>query len=669
MNKINKIKQLTAELLDYCHYYYNLGAPKVSDYIYDKKYDELEALEKEVGFALPNSPTQKVQGDIQPYLKKVTHTIPMLSANKSKNILDVVKFIDDKDVCVSYKLDGITVVLQYRGGILYKAASRGNGIEGEDITHTVKLMENVPLKIPYKENLEIRGEAVLSWKIYEDIKANESIGHPRNIVSGALRKLDPSEVKDKHIHFFAFTLVNWEEIKLEHNRKSASLDFLEKLGFDVVPHFNQSAEIPNTNLFIEVLYKRLNRNLNREDYDFPTDGWVFEYQNLAYGESLGSTAHHDRKMFALKPEANESETIFIGIEYNVCRNGTISMTAIFEPVEVGNTMIQKAYLHNISFFKNLELGKGDVINVIKANEIIPYITENQTRSNTCNLIKFCPCCGQKLIIENDLLVCPNKNCSDQMIQKLAYFVSKKGLDIKGLSEGIIATLFDKGFLTDYNSLFHLYEHEKELLKISGFNTKKTKKILESIEFSKTTTLAKFISGLGIPSIGPEVAKVIEDECLTFENFSINFEHNFVWSDIEGIGEITNAILYQYWNEYKDLIIKTAKNFNFVQSGASNSNTAKETVFFTNKKVCITGTLNSHTRNEMRDLFDNYGIQMIGTVSKNCDYLICNDIESKSAKVLKALELGVPIITEQRFFLMIRNNKYDPNPKYKLNFLG
>lgn len=664
---INKIKQLTQELIQHCHNYYDLNAPTISDYEYDKKYDELEALEKEYNFIMSNSPTQKVQGEVAPYLTKVTHTVPMLSANKSTDIADVMSFLNRKEACASFKMDGITVVLRYQQGKLYQAITRGNGSVGEDITHNAKNIKNIPLQIPYNGNLELRGEAVISWTDYEEMKKTEDVGHPRNIVSGALRRLDSSYSADKNIEFFAFTLVNWKEVSEEtktlHMRKSATWDFLRELGFDTVKYFTIESE---GYMDKDTLNHRIQKHLNRETYEYPTDGWVFEYENLEYGESLGSTAHHDRRMFALKPETDEVETRFRGVEYNVCKNGDISLTALFDPVEVSGTIIQKAYVHNLSYFKNFELGIGDAICVIKANEIIPQLVDNLTCSNTYELITECPCCGTRLVVENDNLHCSNPDCADQVVQKLSHFVSKKGLDAKGVSEGILRVLYQHGLVHDYESLFHLSEHKAEINRLPNFGTKKTNGLLQAIELSSTTTLTKFIMALGINGIGNFVAKIIEDECVTYENFVRSMEYGFDWTDIDGCGNTTQEILTTYWNENKDMINRTAKCLTFVHPDEMKDNHPKEKNFFTGKKICVTGALRHCTRLEMKDRFNTYGIKMVDSVSKNCDYLICNDINSKSAKVKKALELGIPVITETRFNIMCRDNTFEGEEKRKLN---
>ena len=426
MDNIQQIKKLTAELLQYCHEYYDLDSPTISDAIYDKKYNELEKLENEANFWLTNSPTRKVQGEVLPYLMKVHHSVPMLSADKSTNIEDVKKFVGDHFVVASYKLDGSTVVAKYDRGQFIQGLSRGSGTDGEDITHTVKMIKNLPMTIPYKGYLEIRGEALIPWKYYNEMNKDGTLGHPRNVASGGLRQLDANEAAKRNIYFYAFTLVNWRDIGVK--TKFDSLRFIYNNGFDVVPH----VQIPT--------YGTLEKSLvylNRESYENPTDGWCFEYDDLEYGESLGSTGHHDRRLFALKPEVEEHTTIFRGVEYNTCRTGVVSLTATFNPVEIGNTTITRATLHNVDYFNSLELGEGDEIVVAKMNEIIPGILQNNTCSNTYKLIDVCPSCGKPLIIKNtgtaNVLYCQNEYCPSRKLARLVHFVSKKGMDINGLS--------------------------------------------------------------------------------------------------------------------------------------------------------------------------------------------------------------------------------------------
>lgn len=641
MNNIQQIKKLTAELLQYCHEYYDLDSPTISDVTYDKKYNELEKLENEVDFWLTNSPTRKVQGEVLPYLMKVHHSVPMLSADKSTNIEDVKKFIGDHFVVASYKLDGSTVVAKYNRGQFIQGLSRGSGTDGEDITHTVKMIKNLPMTIPYKGYLEIRGEALIPWKYYNEMNKDGTFGHPRNVASGGLRQLDANEAAKRNIYFYAFTLVNWRDIGVK--TKFESLRFLYNNGFDVVPH----VQIPT--------YGTLEKSLvylNRESYENPTDGWCFEYDDLEYGESLGSTGHHDRRLFALKPEVEEHTTIFRGVEYNTCRTGVVSLTATFDPVEIGNTTITRATLHNVDYFNSLELGGGDEIVVAKMNEIIPGVLQNNTCSNTYKLINVCPSCGKPLIIKNtgtaNVLYCQNENCPSRKLARFVHFVSKKGMAIDGLSEATLEKLISLNYINSFQSIYHLVDHRDQLIKLDGFGAKSVEKLLLAIEKSRNVKLENFIAALGIDGIGSSASKTIADH---FENkFDYLLDAIFCkydFTQMPDFGEVMANNLQSYFDEYFAGFCSLANEMIFIMP-------EKKTVAnnpFNGKSLCVTGKLVHFTRDSINKKIASIGAKAVGSVSKNTDYLITNEA-SGSSKYKKAVGLGVPIITEEKFLSMI-----------------
>ena len=641
MDKIEQIKKLTAELLQYCHEYYDLDSPTISDAIYDKKYNELEKLENEADFWLANSPTRKVQGEVLPYLMKVHHSVPMLSADKSTNIEDVKKFIGDHFVVASYKLDGSTVVCKYNNGQFIQGLSRGSGTDGEDITHTVKMIKNLPMTIPYKGYLEIRGEALIPWKYYNEMNKDGTLGHSRNVASGGLRQLDANEAAKRNIYFYAFTLVNWRDIGVK--TKFESLRFLYNNGFDVVPH----VQIPT--------YGTLEKSfayLNREAYENPTDGWCFEYDDLEYGESLGSTGHHDRRLFALKPEVEEHTTTFRGVEYNTCRTGIVSLTATFDPVEIGNTTITRATLHNVDYFNSLELGEGDEIVVAKMNEIIPGVLQNNTCSNTYKLIDVCPSCGKPLIIKNtgtaNVLYCQNENCPSRKLARFVHFVSKKGMAIDGLSEATLEKLISLNYINNFQSIYHLVDHRDQLIKLDGFGAKSVEKLLLAIEKSRNVKLENFIAALGIDGIGSSASKTIADH---FENkFDYLLDATFCkydFTQMPDFGEVMANNLQDYFDEYFAGICSLANEMIFIMP-------EKKTVAnnpFNGKSLCVTGKLVRFTRDSINEKIASVGAKAVGSVSKNTDYLITNEA-SGSSKYKKAVELGVPIITEEEFLNMI-----------------
>lgn len=641
MDKIERIKELTAELLQYCHEYYDLDSPTISDAAYDKKYNELEKLENEVDFWLANSPTRKVQGEVLPYLMKVHHSVPMLSADKSTNIEDVKKFIGDHFVVASYKLDGSTVVCKYNNGQFIQGLSRGSGTDGEDITHTVKMIKNLPMTIPYKGYLEIRGEALIPWKYYNEMNKDGTLGHPRNVASGGLRQLDANEAAKRNIYFYAFTLVNWRDIGVK--TKFESLRFLYNNGFDVVPH----VQIPT--------YGTLEKSLaylNREAYENPTDGWCFEYNDLEYGESLGSTGHHDRRLFALKPEVEEHTTTFRGVEYNTCRTGIVSLTATFDPVEIGNTTITRATLHNVDYFNSLELGEGDEIVVAKMNEIIPGVLQNNTCSNTYKLIDVCPSCGKPLIIKNtgtaNVLYCQNENCPSRKLARFVHFVSKKGMAIDGLSEATLGKLISLNYINSFQSIYHLVDHRDQLIKLDGFGAKSVEKLLLAIEKSRNVKLENFIAALGIDGIGSSASKTIADH---FENrFDYLLDATFCkydFTQMPDFGEVMANNLQDYFDEYFAGICSLANEMIFIMP-------EKKTVAnnpFNGKSLCVTGKLVRFTRDSINEKIASIGAKAVGSVSKNTDYLITNEA-SGSSKYKKAMELNIPILTEDEFLKMI-----------------
>ncbi len=641
MDNIQQIKKLTAELLQYCHEYYDLDSPTISDAIYDKKYNELEKLENEADFWLANSPTRKVQGEVLPYLMKVHHSVPMLSADKSTNIEDVKKFIGDHFVVASYKLDGSTVVCKYNNGQFIQGLSRGSGTDGEDITHTVKMIKNLPMTIPYKGYLEIRGEALIPWKYYNEMNKDGTLGHPRNVASGGLRQLDANEAAKRNIYFYAFTLVNWRDIGVK--TKFESLRFLYNNGFDVVPH----VQIPT--------YGTLEKSLaylNREAYENPTDGWCFEYDDLEYGESLGSTGHHDRRLFALKPEVEEHTTTFRGVEYNTCRTGVVSLTATFDPVEIGNTTITRATLHNVDYFNSLELGEGDEIVVAKMNEIIPGVLENNTRSNKYKLIDACPSCGKPLIIKNtgtaNVLYCPNESCSSRKLAQFVHFVSKKGMAIDGLSEATLEKLISLNYINSFQSIYHLVDHRDQLIKLDGFGAKSVEKLLLAIEKSRNVKLENFITALGIDGIGSSASKTIAEH---FENkFNCLLDATFCkydFTQMPDFGEVIANNLQSYFDKHFAEICSLANEMIFIIP-------ERKTVVnnpFNGKSLCVTGKLVRFTRDSINEKIASIGAKAVGSVSKNTDYLITNEA-SGSSKYKKAMELNIPILTEDKFLKMI-----------------
>lgn len=645
MDKIEKIKELTKELLQYCHSYYDLDSPEISDAEYDKKYDELLKLENEANFWLANSPTRKVQGEVLPYLTKVHHSVPMLSADKSTNIEDVKKFIGNKDVVVSFKLDGSTLVVKYNDGKFMQALSRGSGTDGEDITHTARMIKNLPMTIPYKGYLEVRGEALIPWKYYNEMNVDGSLGHPRNVASGGLRQLDSNEAAKRNIYFYAFTLVNWRDANI--NFKFKSLNFLYNNGFDVVPYI-KLPEFGDGTIETAIKY------LNRKSYENPTDGWCFEYDDLAYGESLGSTGHHDRRLFALKPEVEEYETTLRDIEWTSGKTGQLTPTAIFDPVEIDNTIITKASVHNVSVMKNLGLKIGGKCIVYKANMIIPQVLRCESGDFDIEIPEYCPICkgNTKVVKENEseVLMCTNPNCTGKKIALFEHFVSKKAMNIEGMSEATIEFLINKGWIHTFKDIYHLSNYKEEWQKCNGFGKKSVENILNAIEKSRNIKMENYLCALGIPNVGLSTAKILSNKFNgDYDEFVQAVLTGFDLTSLEGFGDIIkNSILT--WIRSSGLDDSLADEMNFVVEEKKQN----DGVNLDGKTFCITGSLNHFANRDalIADIETHNG-KFVSSISAKCNYLINNDSTSSSSKNKKAQALNIPIITEEEYLQMIK----------------
>lgn len=643
MNKIEKIKALTEELLQYCHEYYDLDAPTISDAEYDKKFDQLLQLENETDFWLANSPTRKVQGDVLPCLKKVHHSVPMLSADKSTNIEDVKKFVGDKAVVISYKLDGSTVVVKYSDGKFIQALSRGSGVDGEDITHTVRMIKNLPMTIPYKGYLEIRGEALIPWKYYNEMNTDGSLGHPRNVASGALRQLDANEAAQRNIYFYAFTLVNWRDISV--STKFQSLHFLYDNGFDVVPY----VKLPE---FSDGTIETALKFLDRESYENPTDGWCFEYNDLEYGESLGSTGHHDRRLFALKPEVEEYETTLRNIEWTMGKTGQLTPTAIFDPTEIANTIISKASVHNLSVMKSLGLKIGGKCVIYKANMIIPQVLSCEGGDSDIIPPKYCPVCGglTEVVKENEseVLMCTNPDCSGKLLGRLKFFVSKPAMNIEGLSEQTLAWLINRGWVNSFKDIYHLFDHKEEWQRCEGFGKKSVENILDAIEKSRNVKLSNFITALSIPDVGTSTAKAMATYCKEDVKKFISMTCGGRWEYIEGIGTNTSHKINCFMKNNFEEISELAKEMKFVQEEKKE---VKENPFM-GKSICCTGKLNHFTRDSINEKIIAIGAKVASGVTAKTDFLLTNTPDSGSSKNVNAKKFGTKIITEDEFLKML-----------------
>ena len=641
MDKVKRIKELTKELLQYCHEYYDLDAPTISDAEYDEKFDQLLQLENQANFWLADSPTRKVQGQVLPYLKKVHHSVPMLSADKSTDIKDVKKFVGNRPVVISYKLDGSTVVVKYENGKFIQALSRGSGIDGEDITHTARMIKNLPMMIPYKGYLEIRGEALIPWKCYNEINSDNSLGHPRNVASGGLRQLDANEAAKRNIYFYAFTLVNWQDVSV--STKFQSLHFLYQNGFDVVPH----VRLPE---FGDGTIETALKFLDRKSYENPTDGWCFEYDDLVYGESLGSTGHHDRRLFALKPEVEEYETTLRNIEWTIGKTGQLTPTAVFDPTEIDNTIITKASVHNISIIKSLNLKIGGKCSVYKANMIIPQILRCQGGDQEIAIPQFCPVCGGRTAVvkdnQSEVLTCTNPNCSGKLLAKFTHFVSRNCANIDGLSEKTLEALISRGFLHTFKDIYHLKEHKNELVNIEGLGEKSVTTLLESIEKSRDIKLENFITALGIPNIGKSAAQTISNAFHgDHYDFIQAFTYGYDFTQLEDFGEVMNKSLYDWWNSKDPMIELLPMEFNFILP----TKVEVKDNPLNGIKFCITGSF-SQSRDKLKERLEAKGAKFMSGVSKNLDVLFVG--EKAGSKLTKAQNLGIRVAYEDELMKLL-----------------
>lgn len=641
MDKVQKIKELTSILQKASYAYYGLDRPLMTDKKYDDLYDELSTLEKETNCVLAGSPTIKVQGYLLDGFTKVKHTKPMLSANKTKDTKEIEKFVTNNRFYGSYKLDGLTVVVRYKNGEFIQGITRGTGIEGEDVTEQCKFIKNLPMTIPYKSNLELRGECVISWDEFKRINRNldTPYSHPRNLASGTLRNLDLNIIKDRNLSFVVFECVT----DMKEDSKSETLIDVHNMGFEIVP-------ITKLNSTVD----QVNDALQPEFYQYPTDGIIFELDSRKLSESLGSTSHHECCRMALKWEDELYETTLKDIEWNTSKTGLINPVAVFEPVDLDGAITTRATLHNVSYIEDLQLGIGDTIQVYRANMVIPKVHSNLTRSNAWKLPDKCPCCGGDVEIHNEngskTLHCMNPDCKAKLLGKLVHFVSKNAINIDGMSEATLELLIERGWVKSFKDLYNLNENQIYLWKYHtvGFGEKSVDKLLENIEKSRNTTLDRFIYGLCIPLIGrtasKEIAKFFKYDYKKFRTDGIVTHY----SQIDGFGDNMNQSLHDYLRENHMKIFTLADEFIFETKSESSNNAD-----LSNKTFVITGSLNHYkNRDELINIIEQLGSKVSGSVSSKTNYLINNDVTSTSGKNKKAKDLGIPIISENQFVQMI-----------------
>ena len=648
MERIKQIKELTEELWKYCHAYYVLDNPSISDKAYDALLDQLKALEDEANFWLANSPTRQVQGQILDGFRKVTHSKPMLSAAKTKDVNEIKKFVGNNDFYCSYKLDGLTLVVRYKDGKFVQAVTRGTGIIGEDVTEQAKMITNLPMNIPYDGELELRGECVVSWDNFNKINdvLENKYSHPRNLAAGSLRNLDTNITKERNLSYVVFECVtDLEDVDGLMDSKWMELDWLRRIGFETVGRMSYNSQSDDA---IECLVE----NMSPDCYDYPVDGLIFELDSRSYSKSLDSTSHHEGCRMALKWADNVYETTLIDVEWNPTRTGLISPVAIFEEIDLDGALTTRATLHNLSIIKQLELGIGDTITVYRSNMVIPKIDDNLTRSNTLEIPKKCPCCGSDTVIKNTdnskVLMCPNPDCSAKKIAQFTHFVSRKCMNIDGLSEATLELLISHGFLRNFKDIYHLSDVSGQLMHLDGLGKKSVEKLLNSIENSRNVKVENFIAALGIPNIGLSAAKTIANYCNgnIYEWFHLYFR-DFNWSNLDDFGITMAQSINDYFYYNISDVESLADEMNFVvEEKTTVTNSA-----LVGKNICVTGKLNNFTRDSINVAIESAGAKAVGSVSKTTDYLVTNEA-SGSSKYKKAVQLGIPIINEEEFMKML-----------------
>ena len=644
-NEMNRMKELVSLLNSASKAYYAQDTEIMSNFEYDRLYDELVVLEEKTGVILANSPTGNVGYEAVDELPKDRHEQPMLSLSKTKSREELRDWLNGKEALLSWKLDGLTVVLHYESGRLAKAVTRGNGEVGEVVTNNAKVFRNVPLTIPYQGELVVRGEAVISYSDFEKINSRiedeeGKYKNPRNLCSGSVRQLNNEVTASRNVHFYAYSLVKAENVDFANSRQK-QFSFLAKQGFDVVEYKLVS---PDTIMDAIAYFEN-----KIQTYDIPSDGLVMLYEDIAYGQSLGRTAKFPRDSIAFKWADELRETTLKEMEWSASRTGLINPVAIFEPVELEGTTVSRASVHNISIVRGLKLGLGDRITVYKANMIIPQIAENLTQSDTLEIPKACPVCGQPTQIRqvNDVqsLYCNNPDCDAKKIKSFTLFVSRDAMNVEGLSESTLEKFLARGFLHEFADVFKLSHYEQEITQMEGFGEKSYSNLIQSIETARETTLPRVIYGLGIENIGVANAKVL---CRHF-GFSIEALREATaeeLSEIDGIGEVIAAGIREFFNNDKKME-QLDHLLAEVHIAGETVNESEQTL--QGMSFVITGSLEHYeNRNALKDEIEAKGGKVTGSVTAKTTCLINNDLTSQSSKNKKAKELGIRIISEEMF---------------------
>ena len=651
-SKMDRIKELVELLNKAGKSYYSEGRELMSNYEYDALYDELGMLEKETGYILSNSPTVNVGYEVLSELPKERHESPMLSLDKTRSPEALAEWLGSQKGLLSWKLDGLTIVLTYDNGQLQKAVTRGNGEVGEIITNNARVFKNVPVTIPFKGKLVLRGEAIITYSDFERIneqipEADAKYKNPRNLCSGSVRQLNNEITAQRNVHFFAFTLVSAQDVDFDNSRQR-QFEWLKDQGFSVVEYKMVTKDtILDT---IEWFEKTIVTN------DFPSDGLVILYDDIAYGDSLGRTAKFPRNAMAFKWTDETAETTLREIEWSASRTGLINPVAVFDPVELEGTQVSRASVHNISIVESLKLGIGDRIKVFKANMIIPQIAENLTQSSNLEIPEVCPVCGGKTQIKqvNDVktLYCINEDCQAKHVKSFAHFVSRDALNIDGLSEATLEKFIQHGFLKNFCDLYHLEKFRDEIIALDGFGEKSYENLLTSVENSRNTTLPKFIYGLGIANVGLSNAKMIV-QALGNDIEKVIHAGRQELEKIDGVGAVIADTFASYFEneKNKEEFYKLLQEMH-IEKAPDNQNNQ----ILTGKVFVITGSLEHfENRNQLKERIEQLGGRVTGSVTGKTSYLINNDSHSTSSKNKTAAKLGVPVITENEFLEMAPMN--------------
>lgn len=641
-----RMQELIAALTEADIAYYKHDNHIMTDLEYDRLMDELKDIEGRTGLVLSGSPAQKVSGEILESLAEVRHTKPMLSADKTKLVEDLIKFAAKQPVMLSWKMDGLTLVLRYEDGKLTQAITRGReGVIGEDVTHTVRTFLNVPLTIPTKDSFEVRGEGVISWANFE--KINSGLEDPytqaRSFAAGSTRKLDAGEAKKRLLEFWAFELVS---DYLEPESKLFQQQFLEYNGFSVVPYIHLVADHDEKMIRDAIVY------MDAKKFPYPVDGIIMEYDDIEYGKSLGATGHHENRMIALKWEDEQVETRFCGVELATTRTGMVSITGMFDPVNIDGATVSRAYLHNLDILDAFQFGVGDVIKVYKANMIIPQIADNITMSNTYELPMTCPCCGEPLIVRKTSggtrqLFCSNPSCAAKLVQKFAHFCEKTRMNIEGLSATTLEKFIGHGWIRNFGDLYDLAQHHDKIVKTEGFGEKSYQRLQASIEKSRRCTLAKFIAGLGIPMVGRHAGRDLDRHFGgSWNDFEQAIREGFDFTQLPDFGQTMHNNIYTWYADseeaklWRPLLEKVIFEKENTDMSMNTDNP------FYGKTVVATGKMANYTRDGIQMKLMSLGAKPTSSVTKNTDYLIVG--EKAGSKLAKAQQMGVPTLTEQEF---------------------